>query len=100
MSATLTVDPKKYSRSEEHTSELQPRQYLVCRLLLVKSRELDQDSKRHRRARPRRPPGRRQAVSAIWTGVARHAAFLQLSFFYQRPPQRAHHLFPAEVLLV
>src|SRR3712207_7911916 len=27
-------------RSEEHTSELQSRQYLVCRLLLVKKNEL------------------------------------------------------------
>src|SRR3712207_8871453 len=27
------------SRSEEHTSELQSRQYLVCRLLLEKKRE-------------------------------------------------------------
>src|SRR3712207_8868737 len=31
--ATLTASP----RSEEHTSELQSRQYLVCRLLLVKN---------------------------------------------------------------
>src|SRR3712207_7107699 len=30
------VDPNVYSRSEEHTSELQSRQYLVCRLLLEK----------------------------------------------------------------
>src|SRR3712207_6855813 len=29
------------SRSEEHTSELQSRQYLVCRLLLEKKKELD-----------------------------------------------------------
>src|SRR3712207_7123979 len=28
--------PKQYTRSEEHTSELQSRQYLVCRLLLEK----------------------------------------------------------------
>src|SRR3712207_9067174 len=35
------------TRSEEHTSELQSRQYLVCRLLLEK--------KKHRAA----PPGRR-----------------------------------------
>src|SRR3712207_8159079 len=28
-------------RSEEHTSELQSRQYLVCRLLLEKKRQLD-----------------------------------------------------------
>src|SRR5258707_4303672 len=30
------VDMMKRSRSEEHTSELQSRQYLVCRLLLEK----------------------------------------------------------------
>src|SRR3712207_7651304 len=28
--------PRRWSRSEEHTSELQSRQYLVCRLLLEK----------------------------------------------------------------
>src|SRR3712207_7184656 len=28
-------------RSEEHTSELQSRQYLVCRLLLEKKKQLD-----------------------------------------------------------
>src|SRR3712207_7054963 len=33
--AVLAVDP---SRSEEHTSELQSRQYLVCRLLLEKKK--------------------------------------------------------------
>src|SRR3712207_8720742 len=30
------VTPFYYKRSEEHTSELQSRQYLVCRLLLEK----------------------------------------------------------------
>src|SRR3712207_8229334 len=29
---------RPYSRSEEHTSELQSRQYLVCRLLLEKKK--------------------------------------------------------------
>src|SRR3712207_7263586 len=29
--------PQRPPRSEEHTSELQSRQYLVCRLLLVKT---------------------------------------------------------------
>src|SRR3712207_7328321 len=29
-----------YTRSEEHTSELQSRQYLVCRLLLEKKKKL------------------------------------------------------------
>src|SRR5215217_5800632 len=36
-STTITVLPR--SRSEEHTSELQSRQYLVCRLLLEKKKK-------------------------------------------------------------
>src|SRR3712207_8668371 len=32
------VDEDGYLRSEEHTSELQSRQYLVCRLLLEKKK--------------------------------------------------------------
>src|SRR3712207_8163797 len=31
---------KTFMRSEEHTSELQSRQYLVCRLLLEKKRDV------------------------------------------------------------
>src|SRR3712207_7608930 len=31
-------DPQERPRSEEHTSELQSRQYLVCRLLLEKKK--------------------------------------------------------------
>src|SRR3712207_8998390 len=31
--------PTKLARSEEHTSELQSRQYLVCRLLLEKKKK-------------------------------------------------------------
>src|SRR3712207_8988956 len=30
--------PRQHARSEEHTSELQSRQYLVCRLLLEKKK--------------------------------------------------------------
>src|SRR3712207_8497438 len=33
-----TTDPLSLVRSEEHTSELQSRQYLVCRLLLEKKK--------------------------------------------------------------
>src|SRR3712207_8787296 len=40
-------------RSEEHTSELQSRQYLVCRLLLEKK------TPRHRTSQPRADPLRR-----------------------------------------
>src|SRR5258707_8824747 len=34
----LNVDEYNFFRSEEHTSELQSRQYLVCRLLLEKKK--------------------------------------------------------------
>src|SRR3712207_8940692 len=36
--ATTMAAPMPTHRSEEHTSELQSRQYLVCRLLLVKKK--------------------------------------------------------------
>src|SRR2546422_3174127 len=35
---TLCVEPANNSRSEEHTSELQSRLHLVCRLLLEKKK--------------------------------------------------------------
>src|SRR5438445_4824207 len=34
----LSCSPRSFVRSEEHTSELQSRQYLVCRLLLEKKK--------------------------------------------------------------
>src|SRR3712207_6847783 len=37
-SSSLTSPPRVRQRSEEHTSELQSRQYLVCRLLLEKKK--------------------------------------------------------------
>src|SRR3712207_7447450 len=37
----------KYSRSEEHTSELQSRQYLVCRLLLEKKKKTHDHTQRY-----------------------------------------------------
>src|SRR3712207_8455145 len=46
------VSPLTRMRSEEHTSELQSRQYLVCRLLLGKKR-----SDRRNRVRRRRDLG-------------------------------------------
>src|SRR5258707_4785083 len=35
----ICIPPRRRSRSEEHTSELQSRQYLVCRLLLEKKKQ-------------------------------------------------------------
>src|SRR3712207_6964016 len=47
--ADLRTGPKEpRSRSEEHTSELQSRQYLVCRLLLEKKKNKKKSSTRHR----------------------------------------------------
>src|SRR5258707_10911199 len=37
--ASGAIHPGRIRRSEEHTSELQSRQYLVCRLLLEKKKE-------------------------------------------------------------
>src|SRR3712207_8987406 len=36
----LTRQQRRRARSEEHTSELQSRQYLVCRLLLEKKKQI------------------------------------------------------------
>src|SRR3712207_7758862 len=36
---TTAMATEQYPRSEEHTSELQSRQYLVCRLLLEKKKK-------------------------------------------------------------
>src|SRR3712207_7827425 len=36
--SSAQVEANRLSRSEEHTSELQSRQYLVCRLLLEKKK--------------------------------------------------------------
>src|SRR3712207_7297925 len=43
---TWAVTPQSMRRSEEHTSELQSRQYLVCRLLLEKKKTSTEDTAR------------------------------------------------------
>src|SRR2546422_5775882 len=45
----------KYRRSEEHTSELQSRLHLVCRLLLEKKKEIIRIHRCHRTADPSQP---------------------------------------------
>src|SRR5947209_10950690 len=39
------TSPSRLARSEEHTSELQSRQYLVCRLLLEKKNEIHEHTR-------------------------------------------------------
>src|SRR3712207_7062898 len=57
--------PKKYQdiRSEEHTSELQSRQYLVCRLLLEKKK--DQGTRARGAERGRFQPALQQASARV-----------------------------------
>src|SRR3712207_8559016 len=45
--AVAMYDMTPLKRSEEHTSELQSRQYLVCRLLLEKKKSLRSPGPRH-----------------------------------------------------
>src|SRR3712207_7911937 len=47
--AYLRILTNPVSRSEEHTSELQSRQYLVCRLLLEKKDRMEYRSELHSR---------------------------------------------------
>src|SRR5690625_5823698 len=42
---TVTIDGHETTRSEEHTSELQSRGHLVCRLLLEKKKNTNQYNK-------------------------------------------------------
>src|SRR3712207_8583920 len=42
----MQFDAQRGERSEEHTSELQSRQYLVCRLLLEKKKNYTTDTSR------------------------------------------------------
>src|SRR3712207_6964080 len=67
--ALLSIKLLLKKRSEEHTSELQSRQYLVCRLLLEKNAELDTDSLRaHRGSGPSRPRPRPRPVQTPHRG--------------------------------
>src|SRR3712207_7704686 len=50
--AQLLVEVDDLGRSEEHTSELQSRQYLVCRLLLEKKKNTLKPVRQHSPATP------------------------------------------------
>src|SRR5690625_2921397 len=72
----ITIDLNKLSnrlnrRSEEHTSELQSRGHLVCRLLLErkKRRQIKRTTTRERRKKTR--DGRKKGVSITWREVKR-----------------------------
>src|SRR5258707_8396453 len=51
--ASVVMERSVQNRSEEHTSELQSRQYLVCRLLLEKKKKA---RRRFKRVQPKMTP--------------------------------------------
>src|SRR5215475_2984312 len=94
-----TSSTRRWTRSEEHTSELQSRENLVCRLLLEKKK----NSESHQRqvvereaAAPHHPEGGDERKRPCDGGDYRGA---QLSFFFlmiRRPPRST--LFPYTTL--
>src|ERR1035437_3898498 len=85
-------------RSEEHTSELQSRQYLVCRLLLEKMSiaELDRILAQQFPMVPPGMPGETRMTGCEWGGVlAGPIGLLSLFFFVSgRQPRGAPPLPP------
>src|SRR3712207_6939596 len=64
-----------HARSEEHTSELQSRQYLVCRLLLEK-----------KKTTPSKTIILKLYVTSTFTATPNFAAYIQTSLTSSRPP--------------
>src|SRR6202008_2580413 len=78
-------------RSEEHTSELQSRQYLVCRLLLENndhaSAEKPLSLRQHTNSRQNTLEGQVQTVSALVRYLATLLVRLFIFFKFRGPPQ-------------
>src|SRR6202021_417729 len=94
-------------RSEEHTSELQSRQYLVCRLLLEKKKEPSHPPQA--RSRPRRVVGassgakprhdaETRAVRAARSGPSAHPPQRGFFFFNDTGTTEIHTLAPPDPL--
>src|SRR5215203_2396597 len=82
-------DWKRETRSEEHTSELQSRQYLVCRLLLEKKKKSHYTSNIPKKAHD---PGCTGALNRVSGGRGCFIFFLMI----RRPPRST--LFPYTTL--
>src|SRR5258707_7166049 len=74
--AASILTPTSCLRSEEHTSELQSRQYLVCRLLLEKKERSRMVGRGRQAAEARHPPPRvlRCGEDHFLEDVERHVA--------------------------
>src|ERR1035437_10338120 len=97
-----------FLRSEEHTSELQSRQYLVCRLLLEKTTKTTlRDASNIPKPPPQRYTEHRCAARAgpnVRSAVVRNYStsrfffFFFFFFFYRPPPPPLSPLFPTPPL--
>src|SRR5258708_8195863 len=77
--ATCFAPPRRHScasrgarcrwRSEEHTSELQSPDHLVCRLLLEKKKKRKNDTSAYRGGRPTARCVRQRRFDAEWRGI-------------------------------
>src|SRR5258707_9740270 len=78
-------------RSEEHTSELQSRQYLVCRLLLEKKKKKEPDDRDKKKRRHNQHTGddqrRRTVANQVNAILVKQSAVLRLTL--GRKPQRS-----------
>src|SRR6478672_8675762 len=79
-------------RSEEHTSELQSRSDLVCRLLLEKKKDERRRARSGLRPRPLRvSPGIRRIIDSLQSRVL-HVPRPTLFFFNDAPPPELYTL--------
>src|SRR3712207_7210038 len=75
--------PTRPARSEEHTSELQSRQYLVCRLLLEKKKNITRaENSSLLKIGDRIIPPRHSRVPYIFEGIC------TWHYHYKHPPPR------------
>src|SRR3712207_7071013 len=81
-------------RSEEHTSELQSRQYLVCRLLLEKKKNKKQSPREAKRKCPRQRHGRRDHRRRSRRGLSAFKSCSEDTPLYLSPSHYpvCHHL--------
>src|SRR6185312_12553842 len=90
-------DRDAVERSEEHTSELQSRSDLVCRLLLEKKKKRNSQARPHRKSDHRLRPYPVTRADTI-DDRQRHRRSSEISFFLmiRRPPRST--LFPYTTL--
>src|SRR3712207_8433846 len=78
-----------HDRSEEHTSELQSRQYLVCRLLLEKKKKTDYINYINRQKPDVHPPHNKK-VHYISVQMSLIVSYHPVYTLSNQPPEQLH----------